>query len=288
MFWTVLIGYVLVSQVFVCSALIGSYLFCPASEESSAIQRLVEQRQWLGLLLGGVGTLVLAPVLCPLMIRCMFIKTDEEKYWTSIQRSYQEISLDPVHELNMDEELLAFIDENSEGLLSVGYESLGDCWIKSFEPFNSKGRFFLSPDGYTVAEIARTMNTLYFEFTSFLDDGSVISSAKVNSIKPFQKMAAYDFFIDGSQDAEIEELIASHQKFVQEKSVNKEQAVRVMTADSWRSYIKYSCERMAVISVELGDKDEGPESCVFPEPNMSGMSEKEDCVPSRVTVAHRS
>ena len=98
------------------------------------------------------------------------------------------------------------IEDNAPAAQELGYELLGDLWLKP-EPYNSKARLYLHPDGKSFAEIGVTLDTYYCEMISFLQDGTVISTAACEPFDVAAKMKQHGYVVQFVPEGNLLELL---------------------------------------------------------------------------------
>ena len=213
-------------------------------------------------------TVLLGPIYFPITVYEWWGSTRQAikkaRELEKIRRSYVEPCFDPLHSANMNPDLLAYINQQSQVLDELGYQCLGDCWLKPQAPFKSIARFYLSSDGSRLIEIGRTMETNYCDLVTFFENGHVANTVNCVPTKIFGQMKSHGFHIYAESDLELGELLQAHDRLRQEIQSNQTASVRTITADRWKDYSLYHYRFFAQISVSLGDKDEGPKECAFP------------------------
>ena len=262
--WNFLVGYWLLSQVTVGGCIAFSWKVCedfPLRDQFKEMS--LRNRVWL-LSIFGVLNCFLAPLLLPWLTWSLVSEYRRELTEArELQRTFKELVLDPLHECNIPKNLMEYIEEHTEAPIALGYENLGDYWLKH-EPFNSKARLFLDADRTTFVEIGITLDTLYFEANSFLMDGTAIATASCHPFKQATKFAERHYHVNFVPDADMSELILAHtaalNKLAQEKNVEVCQIPR----DDWQPYYRYHNQRYGQIRFELGEIDHPPRNSRFP------------------------
>lgn len=292
MIWYVLFGYLVVAEISVLAVVTTNFFSgsCPAVEE---LRR--EQTEEIGHVQFAIfyflTPILTAPLTFPVMVYAYFLcrrEIDAEAaYWNDVKESYSDLSLDPLHPCNVDEDLLRHFEDQSECLVALGYQSLGDVWLKEEPPFHSKGRFWLDPEQTTLTEIGRTIDTHYCELTSFLDDGSVITSVTCESTDLFEQMKDHGYFFACCPQASMEELVGIHNDLMQRASGQTGLSVRRIAPGQWKAYLLYSNRRFAQVAFELGEKQECPDQVVFPAAEPSQAAATKEPVRSVAEVASR-
>lgn len=269
MIWYFLLGYVLFVEVFV----IGSALIAWFSD-SSEIQELTGGNRRSKAILFGITVLTAPftfPILLPKIIAACRAENAaidaENSYWEDIRHEFKPLSLEPLHEGNVDPQLREHFETQSECLERLGYEHLGEVWIKDSDPQWSKGKFWLSPDRTMLAQITVVFGTMSLEVVSFLEDGSVIDSANCQSAPNFTPMQAHNFFVRCDTDVEMDELVRNHAGFVGEIVERVGAKVREMDARSWKDYLRYETHRFAEVMNKIDGKTIVPDEIVFPQTN---------------------
>lgn len=262
------VGYVVVSEIVVIGALCLGFFFAKNCPEDERYEQLSPRVITFFTIIAFVAGVLLAPLAAPYFLwrlwGCLIGIKHERDYWTNIQRTHFELKLEPVHAANISEELRQFFEEQSAAPQALGFDLLGDHWMKNFDPFNSKARFWLAPDRTSLAEISETIETLSCEVLSFLDDGSVIVTVNCNAIEVFARMAVYGYHVRCHNGFEMDQLLRCHADHVMEVSDRVGVSVRAIDADRWQDYVRYNDRRYGQIHFEMGEKDCGPENCEFP------------------------
>ncbi len=213
----------------------------------------------------GLLMVIAAPLALPVMIFLLwkFNRRAQEEHKEKYGR-HVELRLEPLHSLNMPEELARYIEEFEPTLVGMNFETLGDFWLKG-EPYNSKARIYLSDDLKHFAEIGVTLNTYYCEVISFLENGTVIGSANVPQFcKPFssEKLGYCVNGVGGNSD--MLETIESHLDFVDLASERASEPVRMMSRERWQEYYHYHNRKNGQVRFERGEAIDRPEQCEFP------------------------
>lgn len=212
--------------------------------------------------------LLLAPIVTPYLMykqSCAmdWAKAEQEK-WRKINRTFYGLSLDPLERKDIDEDLWAFLEDSTAILEGNGYRNLGDFRTKD-EPIPGIARFFLSPDGTKLLSIGEVLETRYFEAESYLEDGSIVSTANADSVPLFDEIQQHNFFVQSLPDAGLSEILQRHDDFLAQKSTWNSCGVRRMAIEDWQDYARYSNRRMGQIKYEIGKADAAPEACEFPQ-----------------------
>lgn len=211
--------------------------------------------------------LLLAPIVTPYLLykqsQAMDWAKAEQEKWHKINRTFYEMSLEPQTRNDIDDDLWAFWQEPTVVLVGKGYQNLGDFRTKD-EPIPGVARFFLSPDGTELVSVGEVLETRYFEVESYLEDGSVVSTANAEPIPLFGEIQPHCYFVQSLPDAELDEVLDRHADFLTQKSAWNSAGVRRMATEHWQDYARYSNRRMGQIKYELGSADAPPEDCEFP------------------------
>lgn len=266
MIWYLIVGYVVVSQILVVGGLAFTLFGNNCVEEEEQVQpgsiRGVLAKIIL-ILAGFVFAPILAPVLCYLWRRCSQEISEEIEYWNSVQQSHYDMRLDPLHNDNLNDELRVYFEEQSAAPLALDYQLLGDFWMKD-EPFNSKARIFLHPQGHTFAETGNTLDVDYCEILSFLDDGSVVSSANCDPLDIHDELAEHRYYVECYPGLEMVELLEKHEQLLSTTQEQTEIAVRKIPVEQWKDYFHYHNRRFGEIKFLIGKATESPSDVDFP------------------------
>ena len=112
--------------------------------------------------------------------------------------------------------------------------------------------------------VGEVLETRYFEVESYLEDGSVVSTANAEPIPLFDEIQPHCYFVQSLPDAGLDEVLDRHADFLTQKSAWNSAGVRRMATEHWQDYARYSNRRMGQIKYELGSADAPPEACEFP------------------------
>lgn len=263
------LGYILVAELVILGSVVGAWL----SNACPQIQAIKEAYRWQHVLFYFGITALTAPFVFPLLLPRMVTAWKQEsavilaenEYWNGVRHEFKPLSLEPLHSGNVDAELREHFEHHSKVLETLGYEHLGEVWIKDSEPQWSKGSFWLSPDRTLLAEIMRVFDVNGLEICSFLDDGSIVSSANCKPSPLFSKMQKYDFHVFCHAELEMDELVVEQMDSVKEISERTGQPVREMDSESWRGYLRYEVARFAEVAHEIDGKTDVPDEIIFPE-----------------------
>ena len=216
MIWYLIIGYVVLSQILVVG--LWAYSFfgaaCPQAEQLKQSDK--GNQFWttaILLLLGFLLAPILAPVFLYFWYRCSQEVGEEIEYWNTVLKNHYELRLDPLHNDNIGDELRAYLDEHSAAPLAEDYQLIGDFWMKD-EPFNSKARIFLHQHGETFVEIGNTLENDYCETLSFLDDGSVVSTANCGPLDIQVELAENGYHVECHPGMSLDEMINKHEELL--------------------------------------------------------------------------
>ncbi len=267
MAWNVLLAYIVVTEVILFVWIWWAFRFC--GEGNSLISQVglstaSPLRKCLFYLVVNGLMFIAAPFAVPIMIvslrKCIGEELAENR---KLQRMFQELLLDPLHPLNMPEELAAHIEEHLPAATAMGFESLGDYWLKD-APYNSKGRIFLSADSLAFAEIAVCLETYYCELVSFLEDGSIIGTVNAPHNENTNHLNEKGWYANYIGEADMLETIESHFKFIEEVSERSDQPLRKISRENWKAYYQYHNQKYGQVRFELGETDTPPVKCEFP------------------------
>lgn len=269
MLWTIFFYYCLFAQCAIVGLIVGG-LIAKCGDEPSIIEKLGLLQGTVALAIGLAVGVILGPVLLPFSIpiirKCWKEMSVESDYWKTIQRQQVRLSLDHLHEGNIDPELLEHFEAQSQAPLALGYEHLDDVWLKPQEPYRSKARLLLHPDGITFVEIGFTMGLYYFEILSYLDDGTVFSSAPVKTNSFFKKISRSEhrYYVQCLPNAEIEELLAKHEQRLRQLSEEAGIGIRSVEKDDWKAHFQYHNDRFGQLKHQLNGGDPIDFEVVFP------------------------
>ena len=267
MIWNLILCYVLVTQAVTLLIVGAAYFFSSGCEHVESL-KAANQGIKLPLLLLAV-TVLGAPFFFPFIIKSFFDAMRESKaesdYWNGVRREFKALSLEPLHPENVGQELRNHIDAQSECLNALGYQHLGEVWIKDTKPQMSKGSFWLSPDQSTMAEITSMFEGLCFcEVSSYLEDGTVVSTANCESSPVFSKIKKYGFFVSCHLGLEMDQLLIAHKEHLATVVEEVGQPVRPIEVEIWKEYCRFQNRRFAEV-VQNFEKDVVvPDEIVFP------------------------
>ena len=270
MIWYVLIGYVIISQIIVIG-LFCSTLFSRDSGTREQLAHLSPKSRMLSIGVAFFLGIALAPLVTPFLFylykQCSRTMNSENEYWESIQTTHHELTLVPLHESNLDEELLNHFETETPDVEAAGFNSMGEYWLKP-EPFNSKARIFLQDDGHTMVEVGRVLEIEYIELLSFLDDGSVVSSATCEPIDIQKPLSKNGYHIQCCSELTTTELLESHEQFLNQTSDTKQIDIRCVPESQWSEYFQYHNRRFSQIKYLIG-KANSPTEAIFPETGLT-------------------
>ena len=267
MTWPILIAYVVVAELIIFSWVLGSFWFGYKIPKPVFDAFLLPTSQrlcfyaWQGLLL-----FISAPIVLPLLlIDLILIKLNGQKRKEHEKKfgHHVEASLDPLHPLNMPTDLEDYIQEHRSAAIAMNYESLGDYWLRG-EPYNGKARIFISDDQTSFAEIGVILNTLYCEITSFLEDGSLVSTANCQPIRGPRLFESYGWYLNLIGEADMLQTIEAHSKFLEEAVRRSWYSVQKISRENWKEYFHYQKRKHSQIRFELGEINTAPASCKIP------------------------
>ena len=269
MLWTIFVCYCVIA-IFVVTGLNLLGLIAKCGDEPSAVEQMSMSQNCVALISVLAIGVIFGPVLLPFMISPMWAAWKEggkeSDYWIGIKNQQVRLSLDPLHQGNIDPELAEHFEAHSVAPLALGYQHLDDIWLKPQKPYQSKGRLFLHPDGIAFADVGRTMDTYYCEILSYLDDGTVVSTAPMNTNSFFKKMSTpkHGYYVQCLPGAEIEELLAKHEQFLRQLSLEVGVGVRTITNADWKAHYHYHNDRFGQLKYELDGGDPLDYEVVFP------------------------
>ena len=248
-------------------------LFTKCGDQPSAVEQMSVSQSCVALVISLAIGVIFGPVLLPFMISQMWAAWKESgkvsDYWIGIKNQQVRLSLDPLHEGNIDPELAEHFEAHSLAPLELGYQHLDDVWLKPQAPYQSKARLFLHPDGITFAEVGRTLGSCYCEILSYLDDGTVVSTAPVETNPFFEKIStpAHGYYVQCLPGAEIEELLAKHDQFLKQVSLEAGVGIRAIPNADWKAHYHFHSDRYGQLKHELDGGDPIGYEVVFPAAN---------------------
>jgi len=272
MLWTIFVCYCVIAM-FVVTWLNLLGLFARDGDQPSAVEQMSMSQNCVALISVLAIGVIFGPVLLPFIISSMWTagkEVDQESdYWIGIKNQQVRLSLDPLHEGNIDPELAEHFETHSVAPLALGYEHLDDVWLKPQAPYQSKARLFLHPDGIAFAEAGRTLDTYYCEILSYLDDGTVVSTAPVKANPFFKKIStpAHGYYVQCLPGAEIEELLGKHEQFLRQISAETGVGIRTITNADWKAHYHFHSDRYGQLKHELDGADPLDYEVVFPAAN---------------------
>ena len=147
--------------------------------------------------------------------------------------------------------------------MAKDYRLIGDFWMKG-EPFNSKARIFLHPQGETFVEIGNTLDTDYCEMLTFLDDGSVISTANCDPLDMQKELAEHGYHVQCHPGMQLAEMMNKHDEFLASIQQHTGTDIRPIPFTRWQEYFHYHNRRFGEIKFLIGKGIEAPENAEFP------------------------
>ena len=245
-------------------------LIAKCGDEPSAVEQMSMSQNCVALITVLVIGVVFGPALLPFMISSTWQAWKEEPQesdcWIRIKKQHVQLSLDSLHKANVDLELAEYFETQSEAPLALGYQHLDDVWVKPQVPYQSKARLLLHPNGIAFAEVGRTMDWHYCQIWSCLDDGTVLSTIPMQAV-PFLKRIStpeHRYYVQCLPGAEIEELLATHEQFLKQISLESGVGIRTVTAPDWKVHYHYCNDRYGQLNHELDGGDPVGYDVVFP------------------------
>jgi len=276
MLWTIFIYYCVIAIVAVTGInLLGFFVNC--GDEPALVDQMTVSQKFTALTLVLLVSVGFGPVLLPFMIFPMWTAwkegSKESEYWIRIKEEHVRMSLDSMHEANVNPELAEHFETQSEAPLALGYQHLGDVWVKPQEPYQSKTRLLLHPDGIAFADVGRTIDLHYCQILSFLDDGTVLATVDVKAGPLFKKLSTpkHRYYIQCLPDMEIEELLAKHEQLLKQMSLEAGVGIRTITDTNWKALYHYHNDRYGQLNHELDGGDPVGYDVVFPAANDETM-----------------
>lgn len=264
MIWQILLSYLVLSEVVFFYWIWSSVNFCDEIGTRVDVTTMSAWQKFRMYSVINLLMLVAAPFALPVM--AFFLAKwyrEATKEHEALFRLYKEMNLEPLHPSNMPKELGAYIEEHSPAAIAMNFEELGDYWLKD-EPYNSKARIFMSQDKTTFCEIGVTFDILYCETISFLEDGSLLSTA---NCEPFGKPAPREklgWYINAIDEADMLQVLEAHAEYVDSVMARTNKSVRTMSKSIWKDYYHYHNHKYGQVRFGLGETDAPPEKCVFP------------------------
>ena len=269
MLWTIFVCYCVIA-IFVVTGLNLLGLIAKCGDEPSAVEQMSMSQNCVALISVLAIGVIFGPVLLPFMISPMWAAWKEcgkeSDYWIGIKNQQVRLSLDPLHQGNIDPELAEHFEAHSVAPLALGYQHLDDVWLKPQKPYQSKARLFLHPDGIAFAEAGRTIDTYYCEILSYLDDGTVVSTAPMKTNPFFKKMSTpkHVYYVQCLPGAEIEELLAKYERCLRQISTEAGVGIRKITNADWKAHYHFHNDRFGQLKYELDGGDQIDYEVVFP------------------------
>ena len=144
MAWQILIGYIVFSQIVLGCWLRFSQFSDDDDESEDVLENASGKARTLVYVIAAVLVFFTAPVVLPVMLFLLFKCCRQARAeGMKLFRMHKNLILDPLHYCNIPQELEAYMEEHTRAPVTLGYEQLGDFWMRE-EPFNSKARIFLS------------------------------------------------------------------------------------------------------------------------------------------------
>lgn len=261
MFWTILLGYIIFSQIVVVLWVgISNYLCngsvlsgCNVSESAGTDGR----PSWANAL-AFLMLLVTAPLtlICMVwwVVSCCFLARKE---FQELNGKHRPLLLDPLHEGNIPVELENYLDEQTPAAADCQFELLGDYWLKG-EPINSKARLFIANDHTAFAEIGIILEALYCEAISFLTDGTIIATANGEPFSKMDAFARHGCHIQMLPQAGIYDVIQAHREFAVQIAETTGLEIQPIDRDDWKLFYRYHNQRFSQIKFELGELSDPP------------------------------
>ena len=279
MAWNILLAYVVVTEVLLFNWVWSSFLFyngTPSLLFEAGLSTASPLRKFSFYLVINGLMLIAAPFVVPFLFVYLanYLRREIAELRT-LRRTFKELLLDPLHAGNMPEELAEYIEEHLPAATAMGFEILGDYWLKD-APYNSKARILLSADRLAFAEISVCLGQHFCELNSFLEDGSIIGTANVDCVRNTRKRNEKGWYLNGvGMKADMLETIEAHFKFVEEVSSKTNQPLRKISRENWKDYFQYNNQKYGQVRFELGETKTPPVKCEFPNESTSTTTQTE-------------
>lgn len=268
MIWFCVLGYVLVSQLAMCT-LLQTFIVDKDDSENDWLACLDPQQKRRLILLSWIASIVAGPIVLPLMLLdCLFgaasdARRAEVKFWAGFKRRYRPLVLDPVHRYNMDEHLWEHLESEQAAFDAFDFQVLGEFVLKD-EPLKIEARVLLHPEGQCIAEIGQVADSFYIELTSFLEDGGVVCTSNGTELEIREQLSCEQYHCFACPDADALELIEQHRMNLDQYLATHEEPIRLVPERHWKAYFRYSNQRFGEILHRLGEHDNGPDCVDFP------------------------
>jgi len=129
----------------------------------------------------------------------------------------------------------------------------------------SKAKLWRSSDQKSLVEIDQVFDVQACEFSTFLDDGTVINTVNCESSPNFPKLQPHGFHVSCHPGLKMDQLISLHESEVAIVSEARKQQVRSISIENWKGYVRYTSRRFAEIMNKIDGKTEVPNEILFPE-----------------------
>ncbi len=271
MVWNIFLTYIVVSEILFFAWIFYSVKFCGGCGITFDRGATSSQKaSFVGLV--GLLMLITAPFGLPILLVSVTRNyLAARRGFQKLSRLYKEIFLEPLHEANIPVELKDYLDEQTPAAIAMEFENLGDYWLKD-EPVNSKARIFLHSSGRVFAEAGITFETLYCETISFLEDGTMVTSAICEPIAKFAQFEQHGVFVNCVPEVGMLELIESHFEYLESTSKRMGQSVREISKSNWKEFYQYQNHKFGTARFELGELAEPPDQCEFPQPALQAAA----------------
>ena len=196
------------------------------------------------------------------MFHCYRESAKEQAYWRSVQRTYYPVFFDPLHSANVAPDLWSHMEQESEVLDILGFDSLGEFNTKG-EPFKTRERIAIAHDGRIISEIGQLLDFKYCSLTSYLTDGTVINSANCEPVDIEDQLRANNYISNCVPNIGMEELMEVHVNALKPYQESLDDPIVAISRDNYQGLLNYSNERFAELKFEFGKSDE-PIEAVFP------------------------
>jgi hypothetical protein len=248
----------------------GGFLIMRSSPYQEALDALDGAAWRTRLAVAECAFVLLAPLHMPVLVfvwgRCFVRAILENRVLTRSMRTFRAYEFVKVNSLHLDKPIREQFELHTPPFLRLDFNLIGDYRLKP-EPIEVHDRFFLSPDGETLASICALLDTGSVCFTSVLGDGTVVDTCSAENPDPESTFEAADhIWMTHLPDVSTEELYAHHQKTLQELCARRGTRVMRFQKEQFREVVTYDQRIYCRWRFRLGDMDHAP-----PAPDLSSL-----------------
>ncbi len=235
---------------------------CATAEDTSRTGNAVIQ--W--------GVVLFAPLYLPFATifvgYCVVRGLREQRTFERAARTFRAYEFVKVNYLRLDESIREQFELHTGPLLKMGFDLIGDYRLKP-EPIEVHDRFFLSPDGETLAAICALLETGSVCFISVLEDGTCVDTCSAENPDPERTFEPADqTCLSYVVEEPIKVVYAHHVKTLKEVCAKHGTSVMRFQSNQFKEIVTYDQRIQCRVHYRRGDLDNEP-----PAPDFASLRE---------------